>query len=122
DLIANAPQVGAEAIGGAREYAHAPAQELTTERIVDESGRLGAIADYFNPYVEQALQPALRKIQEASDDQRRRSGAGATASGAYGDARHGILESQLYRDTGTAMGDVASEFYLDAFRDALGLR
>lgn len=122
DLIAGAPQVGGEAIQGARDFASAPAQSLTTERIVDEDGRLGAISDYMNPFVDQALQPALRAIQEQADAQRKRIGAGATSSGAFGDARHGIMEAMLGRDTSTAMGDTASKFYLDAFRDALGLR
>lgn len=122
DLIAGAPQVGGEAIQGARDFASAPAQHLTTERIVDEDGRLGAISDYMNPFVDQALQPALRAIQEQADAQRKRIGAGATSAGAFGDARHGIMEAMLGRDTSTAMGDTASRFYLDAFRDALGLR
>lgn len=122
DLIAGAPQVGGEAIQGARDFAAAPAQHLTTERIVDDDGRLGAIADYMNPFVDQALQPALRAIQEQADAQRKRISGGATSAGAFGDARHGILEAMLGRDTSTAMGDTASRFYLDAFRDALGLR
>lgn len=122
DLIAGAPQVGGEAIQGARDFAAAPAQSLSTERIVDEDGRLGAISDYMNPFVDQALQPALRKIQEQADAQRKRIGAGATSAGAFGDARHGIMEAMLGRDTSMAMGDTASQFYLDAFRDALGLR
>lgn len=122
DLVANSPIVLPEALEGARRYAEAPARQLTTERIVDEDGRLGAIADYINPYVEHALQPALRKIQEAAEGQRKRIAAGATSAGAYGDARHGILEAQLNRDTSTAMGDVASKFYMDAFSQALGLR
>lgn len=122
DLIAGAPQVGGEAVQGARDFAAAPAQNLTTERIVDENGRLGPIADYMSPFIDQALQPALRRIQEQADAQRKRIGAGATSAGAYGDARHGIMEAMLGRDTSTAMGDTASQFYLDAFRDALGLR
>lgn len=122
DLISNAPQVGGEALAGARTYASAPAQSISTERIVDEGGQLGAIDDYLNPYVENALTPALRRIQEQSDAQRKRIAAGATAGGAFGDARHGILEAQLGRDTSTAMGDTASQFYLDAFERALGAR
>jgi len=122
DMIAGAPQVGGEAMSGARAYGTAPAQHLETERIVDENGRLGAISDYMNPYVEQALQPALRKIYEAADAARKRIGAGATSAGAYGDARHGILEANLNRDVATAAGDTAAQFYMDAFREALGLR
>jgi hypothetical protein len=103
-------------------YGSAPAQSVSTERVVDESGRLGAISDYINPNVEAALQPALRAIQEAADKQRKQIGAQATMSGAFGDARQGVLESQLGRETSTAMGDTAAKFYQDAFDKAMAAR
>ena len=107
---------------GASQYAAAPAQNISTERVVDESGKLGAISEYFNPYVDQALQPALRKIMEAADAQRKRIGAGATTAGAYGDARHGIMEAELDGNTSQAIGDTASQFFASAFDKAMGLR
>lgn len=108
--------------GGAREFAGAPASTISTERIVDEDGRLGAMSDYLNPYVEQALQPAIRKIMEAADAQRKRIGANATMAGAFGDARHGIVESDLDQNTSTAIGDTASTFMRGAFDAAMGQR
>lgn len=62
--------------------------EISTERVVDENGRLGKISDYFNPYAD----PAFKAIQDAEDANRKRIGASSTSAGAYGDARHGILE------------------------------
>ncbi len=122
NIVANAPSVGTEAIDGARAYASAPAQSVSAERIVDENGRLGAISDYFNPYVEQALQPALQKIMDAAAARRKQIGAGATAAGAYGDYRHGVVDSELDANTSQAIGDTASNFFMNAFNSAMGQR
>lgn len=93
-------------------------QKVSTEGTFDS----GDIAKYMNPYTEAALQPALRKIQEASDAARKRIGAGATAARAFGDARHGITESQLDKNTSQAAGDTASQFMMQAFRDAVATK
>jgi hypothetical protein len=122
NLISGAPKVLDESLAGARTYANAPAQNIETERVVDEGGRLGAISDYFNPYTEQALQPAIRKIMEAADQQRKQIGASATSSGAFGDARHGIMEGVLNRDTSQVIGDTSSQFFKSAFDSAMANR
>ena len=122
DLIAGAPKVGADAVAGAQHYANAPAQSISTERVVDEGGKLGSIEDYLNPNNEQAKQPALRKIMEAADAQRKRIGASATSAGAFGDARHGIVENQLDSTTSQAIGDTSAKFMAEAFDKAMGLR
>lgn len=103
-------------------YANAGAQRVSSERSVDENGRLGSVADYMNPYVEGALQPALAKIQESADAARKRLGASATSSGAFGDARHGIQEANLDANTSQAIGDTAASFMNNAFNQAMGQR
>jgi len=122
DLIGSAPNVSGESLQGARSYASAPSQSIGTERIVDENGQLGAISDYFNPHVDAALQPAIRKIMESADAQRKMIGAGATSSGAFGDARHGVVEGVLNRDTSQVVGDTAAKFYNDAWNTAMAER
>lgn len=122
DLVGSAPNVLNESLQGARGYANAPAQRIGTERIVDEGGQLGAISDYFNPHVDAALSPAIRKIMEAADAQRKQIGASATSSGAFGDARHGVVEGVLNRDTSQVIGDTASRFYNDAWNTAMSER
>lgn len=107
---------------GFQTYANTGAQNVSTERSVDENGRLGSVSDYMSPYVEGALQPALRKIQESADAARKRLGAGATASGAFGDARHGVQEASLDLNTSQAMGDTAATFMNNAFGQAMGQR
>ncbi len=106
----------------AKQYGEAPAPEIGTERVVDEGGRLGAIKDYLNPYVENALTPALARIQEQADARRKQINAGATSARAFGDARHGIVESTLDKNTSQAIGDTASNFMMNAFDKSMGTR
>lgn len=132
NLIAGAPQIGSEVIQGARNYGAAPAQSVTphtvtgqqvgTERVVDENGRLGAIADYINPYTDQALSPALRKIQEASTEAWNRNRARAQAAGSFGDARHGIVDAQNEKNTALAVGDTSAKYMTDAYDKAMAQR
>ena len=95
---------------------------ISTERVVDEGGKLGAISDYMNPYIDQALQPALRKIQEQADAQRKQVGARATSAGAFGDARHGIAEGEVNKNQSIAIGDTAGQFYKSAFDSVMQQR
>lgn len=122
DLISGAPQVGADAIKGAQNYAKAGPQQISTERVVDQNGRLGAIDDYLNPQREAVLNPALRVIQEQADAQRKKINANRTTAGAFGDARHGISEAMLGRDTSLAMGETAGKIEADAYDKAMGQR
>lgn len=122
DLVAGAPGLTAEAMEGARNYASAPAQSVGVERIVDENGRLGSIANYMNPYVDQALEPALRKIMEASAQLKKGIAGSATGAGAFGDARHGIADVGLYDKTLQNIGDTSSNFMMNAFNNAMGQR
>lgn len=95
---------------------------LSTERLVDENGQLGAISDYMNPYLDQVLAPQIREIDEAIQRQRNDLGASSAMSGAFGDARHGILEGEIYRGGNEAVGDAAGRTHADAFTQAMGAR
>lgn len=119
DLVSGAPGLTQEAMDGARNYASAPAQSVGVERIVDEGGRLGAISDYMNPYVDKALEPALRKIMEASSQMQNGIARSATGAGAFGDARHGIADVGLYDKTLQNIGDTSSNFMMNAFNNVM---
>lgn len=124
-LISNAPNLGPTVQANMGAYANAPAQQISTERVVDQGGQLGAIADYTNPAMTAAdgpAQAAIRRIMEAADTSRKRIGAGATSAGAFGDARHGIQEASLDRDTSLAVGETAGKMYQDAYNSGMALR
>jgi hypothetical protein len=125
NLIAGAPQIGPEAMGMVRTAANAPAQAVSTERVVDEGGKLGTIASYTDPYMKAAegpVQAAIRKITEAADATRKKVGAGATMAGAFGDARHGVAEAENEKNRGLAIGETAGNLYSKAMSDAMAAR
>ena len=122
DMVGGAPGITGEAMDGARRYASAPAQSVGMERIVDENGRLGAISDYMNPHVTNALEPAIRKIMEASAQLKKGIAGSATGAGAFGDARHGIADVGLYDKTLQNIGDTSSNFMMNAFNNAMNQR
>lgn len=94
----------------------------TTERIVDETGRLGAVDDYMNPYARAALDPALREMAIAHDQERNRISGQRQGMGGYGDARHGVLEGTAGQRYQTAVGDVTGRTMGAAYDSAMGLR
>jgi hypothetical protein len=98
------------------------APTLSTGTVVDESGPLGALASYINPYMQQVLDPQIRELQQESERQRRSIGASAAMSGAFGDARHGVMEGENYEKTNQAIGDVTGRTMADAFLNAMTQR
>lgn len=111
-----------EGTGMIRSGAQAPGSQVSTERVVDENGRLGSIGDYFNQFTNATLQPGLREIEEGAALGRNRLGSMATSAGAFGDARHGILEQGLDQDRLQARGDLTANAFRDAWDSAMGLR
>lgn len=98
------------------------AANLSTTGIMDENGPLGSLMSYMSPYLEQVLNPQLREIQEESDRQRRNIGAQATMAGAFGDARHGVMEGENFEKTNQAVADTTGKTTADAFLNALAQR
>lgn len=95
---------------------------LSTTGVMDENGPLGTVESYMNPYLRQVLDPQIRELQEESERQRRGIGASAAMSGAFGDARHGIMEGQNMEKTNQAVSDTTGRTTADAFLNALNLR
>lgn len=101
---------------------YGPAKSVSTERLVDEGGWLGKMSDYINPYIQQVLAPQIREIDEATQRQRRDLGASAAMSGSFGDARHGIAESEMYKGANEAVSDATGRAYSDAWTQAMSAR
>lgn len=97
----------------------AAAPPINTGTVVDESGPLGSIASYINPYVSAALAPTVRAIQLNTGQQQKTNDANATEAGAFGDARNGIATglTNFYGDQ--AVGDAVGKGYSDAFNQAM---
>jgi hypothetical protein len=95
---------------------------MKTERVVDENGKLGAIDDYFNKYAAARINPAMRAIDESTAQRIKQVGAGATSAGAFGDARHGIVENGVYQAAVNAKKDLVDTASADAFDKAMAAR
>lgn len=91
-------------------------------RIIDEGGSLGKISDYMNPYMDQAIAPALRDIRERGQVLRNDIGSTATMANAFGDARHGVVEGQQMEGEMQEVGDLSSQARAAAWNNAMGLR
>ena len=92
------------------------------ERVVDENGYLGSINDYMDPYLQQVLNPQIRELDESLQKGIRAQDANAQMSGSFGDARHGIVDSQLYDDRARQGSDITGKAYSDAYNNAMSLR
>lgn len=97
-------------------------KNLSTERLVDENGWLGSIDSYMNPYTQRVLDPVVRELQQEDQRQKNRIGGMAQMSGAFGDARHGIMEGEQSSRTNEAIGDASNRIYSDAYNSAMGQR
>ncbi len=91
-------------------------------KLTDETGYLGSIDSYVNPYLKQVLDPQIREIEDGLQRRRRDLGANAQMSGAFGDARHGVLEAGMYDDAAENIADVTGRTYAQSYDNAMGLR
>jgi hypothetical protein len=104
-----------------RDYASSPVN-IASERVVDQNGRLGSMSDYIDPYISNALAPAIRDLQTAGQQQRNDIGSSALMSGAFGDARHGIAEGQQMKNENQQIADLTSTAYSNAYQNAMAAR
>lgn len=76
---------------------------------------------YMNPYLQGALDPALRAIREQQTQTLQGLGAQAGAAGAFGGSRQGVVEAEALKGFGQQLGDVISTGYASAFDRATQL-
>ena len=112
--LANIPGAAAGAVGPGVNYA------------MDLAGGAAAPWDkaamqqYMNPFVGGVLDVAAGDLNRQFDIQRRNEDAAAGAAAAYGDARHGIINSEGTRNRNRALSDLYTTGYGNAYRGALG--
>lgn len=107
-----------------KEYGTTPATQLDTPSILGTGfdARTGSISDYMNPYIEAVLNPQMRAIDRAGQQARNRNATAATMEGAYGDARHGVMDAAQVRDQSQLEVDTTGKAYASAFDAAGNLR
>lgn len=107
-----------------QQYGSTPATQLDTPSILGAGydARTGSISDYMNPYIEAVLNPQLRAIDRTGQQARNRNATAATMEGAYGDARHGVMDAAQVRDQNQLTTDTVGKAYAGAYDSAGNLR
>jgi hypothetical protein len=77
-----------------------------------------SVQSYMDPYLGGVLDPVLRNIREQSAMTANGNAANATGAGAFGDARHGVVDAMNNRDTERNVGDATNQIYSTAFGNA----
>lgn len=105
---------GAQAAGLINSYAGAPAQNVQSNSIASN------MSPYMNQYLMQALAPQLQQMDISNAATNQATDAGATGSGAFGDARTGIQQSNNAFNQNVQREGVIGNAYSQAFNTAIG--
>lgn len=97
-------------------------QPITTDNVMDQTGALGTIASWMNPFTGAAVQPAIDAITKQGNAQAQQIGGQAQSAHAFGDARQGVLEGENNFQTESAIGNTTSQAYAGAYNSAMAER
>lgn len=75
-------------------------------------------ASDISPYTTAAIDPAIKKIQQAGAVERRGINDEATAAGAFGDARHGVAEGVQRRGETDSISQIVAQMMDQAYQQA----
>lgn len=88
------------------------------ERYTPNSDRIN---QFTNPHTEAVLAPTLREINRAASDDRYGLSSRAANAGAFGGARHGILEARGDENRLRNIADATAKVHSQAYDQALGM-
>jgi hypothetical protein len=115
-----------DAMGMLRGYAPTAmgaAGKFKVPRLIDNIGKGGSIDAYMNPYIDNVLDRTEQRIDDQTGEALQwSSNASMHGANAFGDARHGIADAQIFQDAGQLKADKAAEGYASAYDNAMGLR
>ena len=87
-------------------------QPLTQDQFTDR------VNVFYNPFVEQTLDPALADLQRSAQVALGDIGSGAGAAGGFGGTRQAVLESELLRNLAAESGRLSANVRASAFDSA----
>ena len=97
----------------------AQAQSYSAAQLRDQN-----IQDYMNPYTNSVIDSAMNDLDRGRQQALNSTGAAATAGGAFGGDRHGIMEAQNNRDymdqVARTSSNLRNQAYMNAQNAALG--
>jgi hypothetical protein len=77
-----------------------------------------AVGAYMNPYIQNALNPALAETQRQYDITGQQEQGAATKSGAFGGSREALMAAENQRNANMAQNQLISQGYNTAFQNA----
>lgn len=104
------------------DYGSAPATKYNFNTVADQNGPLGTTQSYMNPYLDAVLAPQLRQLGISGTQARQGINANATSAGAYGDARHGVVEGEQRKNEALQGTDIVGQAYSQAYQQAMAQR
>lgn len=126
DLIAKTASSGnpydSTAAGDFTNYGAAPTTQYNFNTVADQNGPLGTTQSYMDPYLAAVLAPQLRQLGISGAQARQGISANATSAGAFGDARHGVVEGEQRKNQAQTETDTVGKAYSDAYTQAMAQR
>ena len=79
------------------------------------------MGQYYNPYTSGVIDSSMNDIARQTAIQQNANGANAQMAGAFGGARHGLVEAATNSEAQRNMGDLSASLYNNMFNTAAGL-
>ena len=99
-------------------YQMGPAQNVASSNIASQNFGQGAADYYMSPYIQAAINPALREARLQGDLQKQAGMTGAIGRGTFGGARQALLQAEQERGTQRTMADIQSTGMEKAYQNA----
>lgn len=106
----NPQQVSAQ---GLNNYQMQGPQQVGTQQFTGDQ-----VGQYMNPYLQNALQPALQEMQRQYDITGTQQQGAATKAGAFGGSREAIMAAENQRNKNMGMNQMIGQGYNTAYQNA----
>jgi len=100
------------------QYQMGPAQNVAASNIATQNFGQSAANTYMSPYIQAAINPALREARLQGDLQKQAGMTGAIGRGTFGGARQALLQAEQERGTQRTMSDIQATGMEKAYQNA----
>jgi hypothetical protein len=98
---------------GLNNYQMGPAQQVGTQQFTGDQ-----VGQYMNPYLQNALQPALQEMQRQYAITGTQEAGNATKQGAFGGSRQALMQAENERNKNMGMNQMIGQGYNTAYQNA----
>lgn len=94
------------------QYGYSP-QQVGTQQFTGDQ-----VSQYMNPYLQNALQPALQEVRRQYDITGAQEKGNATRQGAFGGSRQALMQAENQRNANMGMNQLIGQGYNQAYQNA----